>query len=299
VIKEVKTTGADQNSGPPRISGFRRFWKAFAGRKVVVFGAVVLLCLIITAFFAPWLAPYSPYDTDLNKALQLPGKEHLLGTDALGRDTLSRIIYGSRTSLMVGIVAVGIAATLGMTLGLVAGYFGGLTYAVIMRLVDALMAFPMILQAMLLAALLGGGLKNVMLALGISLLYVYARLMCGQVLTVKQSDYVTAARVMGASHLRIMMRHVLPNCFPPLVVMMTLQMGAAILAEAGLSFLGIGIEPPGAAWGSMVSEGYQYLLSHPTLSFAPGFAVMIVVLAFNLAGDGLRDALDPRLRGTL
>jgi ABC-type dipeptide/oligopeptide/nickel transport system permease subunit len=295
----METGSPDTNAELCGLSGLKRFWKAFAGRKVVVFGAIVIVCLVCTAMFAPWLAPYGPYDSDLKKALQPPGRQHLLGTDALGRDTLSRIIYGSRTSLLVGIVAVGIASILGMTLGLVAGYFGGLAYAVIMRCVDALMAFPMILKAMFLAALLGGGMNNVMLALGISLISVYARLMCGQVLTVKQSDYVTAARVIGGSHLRIMLFHVLPNCFPPLIVLMTLQMGAAILAEAGLSFLGIGIEPPAAAWGSMVSEGYQHLLSHPILSFAPGLAVMTVVLAFNLAGDGLRDALDPRLRGTL
>jgi ABC-type dipeptide/oligopeptide/nickel transport system permease subunit len=168
-----------------------------------------------------------------------------------------------------------------------------------MRLVDALMSFPMILLALVIASVLGGGLKNVMVALGIGLVPGYARLMCGQVLIIKENDYVIAGRSIGASNLRIMLAHILPNSFPPLIVLMTMMMGMAILAEAGLSFLGIGIEPPGATWGAMVSDGYKYLLTNPMLSFAPGLAVMFVVYAFNMVGDGLRDALDPRLRGTL
>ena len=228
-----------------------------------------------------------------------PTWDHLLGTDTLGRDTLSRIIYGSRTSLIVGIVAIFVASFIGNVLGLIAGYFGGKTYTIIMRFIDALMTFPMILLALTIAAVLGGGLKNIVIALGISMIPPYARLMCGQVLHIKQNDYVTASHAIGASNVRVMLRHVAPNCFPPLIVLMTMMIGGAILAEAGLSFLGIGINPPGAAWGAMVSEGYRYLLTTPILSFAPGLAIMLVVFAFNMAGDGLRDALDPRLRGTL
>jgi peptide/nickel transport system permease protein len=284
---------------PPRVSEFQRFRRVFLGRKIVAFGLIVILLLIITAIFAGYLAPYDPYKIDLSNQLLRPSREYLLGTDALGRDTLSRVIYGTRTSLMVGIIAVGIAATVGMTLGLIAGYFGGITYAIIMRLIDAMMSFPMILLALVIAALLGGGLKNVMIALGIGLVPGYARLMCGQVLSVKENDYVMAGRAIGASNPRIMLRHVLPNCLPPLIVMMTMMLGMAILAEAGLSFLGIGIEPPGAAWGSMVSDGYRFLLTNPILSIGPGVAIMLVVFAFNMVGDGLRDAIDPRLRGTL
>jgi ABC-type dipeptide/oligopeptide/nickel transport system permease subunit len=217
----------------------------------------------------------------------------------VGRDVLSRIIYGTRTSLLVGIVSVGIAASVGMTLGLFAGYFEGTVYIVIMRLMDAMMSLPMILLALVIAALLGGGLKNVMIALGIGLVPGYARLMCAQTLSIKENEYVTAGRSFGASNLRIMFCHILPNSFPPLIVMMTMMLGLAILSEAGLSFLGIGIEPPGAAWGSMISDGYKYLLTNPILSFAPGIAIMLVVFAFNMVGDGLRDALDPRLRGTI
>lgn len=283
----------------PRVKGLKRFSRTFFGRKVVVFGLAVILALVITAVFAPFIAPYDPYKQDLDNTLQKPGSDHLLGTDTLGRDVLSRIIFGTRTSLLVGIVAIFMAASIGMLLGLVAGYFGGLVYTVIMRLIDALMTFPMILLALTIATVLGGGLKNIIIALGVSLVPPYARLMCGQVLTVKQNDYVMAGRAMGAGNIRIMFRHVAPNCFPPLIVLMTMMMGGAILAEAGLSFLGIGIKPPGAAWGAMVSEGYRYLLTTPVLSFAPGVAIMLVVFAFNMVGDGLRDALDPRLRGAL
>jgi len=296
---EEDTLRTDLAGISPRLSEFRRFSRVFFSRGVVVFGIMVIFALIATAIFAPWIASYDPYMQNLDEVLQKPSSKHWLGTDAIGRDTLSRIIYGTRTSLMIGVVAITIAALMGMAMGLVAGYFGGTTHAMIMRFIDALMAFPMILLAMVIAALLGGGLRNVMVALGIGLLPAYCRLMCGQVLSIKENDYVLAARTIGGSNFRIMIRHVVPNSLPPLIVLITMNMGMAILAEAGLSFLGIGIEAPGAAWGAMVSDGYLYLLTHPILSFAPGFAIMLVVFAFNMVGDGLRDALDPRLRGTL
>jgi len=284
---------------PPRVSAWKRFITVFFGRRIVIFGMIILIGLLVTAIFADWLAPYDPYLQDLDNVKAGPSTEHLLGTDTLGRDTLSRIIYGSRTSLIVGFVAIFFAATVGMTLGLVAGYFGGWTYTIIMRVIDALMAFPMILLALTIAALLGGGLRNIVIALGIAMIPPYARLMCGQALHIKEDDYVVAAHAIGANNWRVMLRHIAPNAFPPLIVLMTMMIGGAILAEAGLSFLGIGIDPPGAAWGAMVSEGYRYLLTVPVLSFAPGIAIMLVVFAFNMVGDGLRDALDPRLRGTL
>lgn len=283
----------------PRTSEFTYISKVLVSRGVVVFGLIIILVLIIAAIFAPWLAPYDPYDQNLDQVLQQPSKDHLLGTDSLGRDTFSRIVYGARNSLMVGLVALIIAATIGMTIGLLAGYFGGLINTVLMRFVDSLMCFPMILLALVIAALLGSGLRNVMIALGVAMLPGYARLMCGQVLSVKENDYVFAARSLGASNARIALRHVFNNCLPPLIVLVTMQIGAAILAEAGLSFLGIGIEPPGAAWGTMINDGREYLLTSPILSVAPGIAIMLVVFAFNMVGDGLRDALDPRLRGTL
>jgi peptide/nickel transport system permease protein len=283
----------------PFVGEFRRFCRVFFSRKLVLFGLIVILGLIIVAIFAPLVAPYDPYKQNLKEKLLHPSREHLLGTDPIGRDTLSRIIYGSRTSLMVGIISVGIASSIGTTLGLIAGYFGGTTYAIIMRIMDALISLPMILLALVISSVLGGGLKNVMIALGIGLVPGYARLMCGQVLSVKENDYVIAGHSIGASHVRIMLKHILPNSIMPIVVIMAMMMGAAILSEAGLSFLGVGIEPPGAAWGAMVSDGYRYLLTNPILSFAPGVAVMLVVFSFNMVGDGLRDALDPRLRGVL
>jgi peptide/nickel transport system permease protein len=283
----------------PRTNKVRRFLRVFLGRKVVLFGAIVILMLIGSTFFAPLIAPYDPYQQNLRETLQPPSLIHLLGTDGLGRDLLSRIIYGTRVSLAVGVISVGVGAFFGMMLGLVAGYFSGLTNTLIMRCIDAMMAVPPIMLALSIAAALGGGMVNVMISLSISFVPPLARLMCGQVLTVKQADYVTAGEVVGCSDLRVMLVYIFPNCLPPLIVMVTLNLGIAILAESGLSFLGVGIRPPMAAWGSMVSEGYQYLLTNPILSFAPGLCIVLVVLAFNIVGDGLRDALDPRLRGTL
>ena len=283
----------------PRAREFRRFMRVFFSRGVVVFGIVIIVLFLATAAFASLMAPYDPYEQDLTQSLRMPSSAHLLGTDTLGRDTLSRIIYGTRYSLMVGVIALGIAAVVGMILGLFAGYFGGWVQATIMRLMDSLMAFPMILLAMVAAGMLGAGLKNVMVALGIALVPGYARMMCGQALSVKENDYILAERSIGASDRRIMFRHIFPNCLPPLIVMITMMMGTTMLAEAGLSFLGIGLEIPNAAWGGMISEGYKYVLTNPILSLAPGLALMLVVFSFNMVGDGLRDALDPRLRGTI
>jgi peptide/nickel transport system permease protein len=283
----------------PGASRTRNFIRVFSGRKVAVFGAAIILVLIVVAVFAPLIAPYDPYQQNLREALQQPSKDHLLGTDPFGRDTLSRIIYGTRPSLAVGLVSVGIGALLGMSIGLLGGYFGGIVDTLTMRAIDALMFIPSLILALAIGAALGGGLGNVMVSLGIALTPTYARLMRCEVLTVKQAEYVTAGRAIGCRDVRIMLVHVLPNTLPPLIVLITLNLGTAILAEAALSFLGLGIAPPGAAWGAMVNDGYRYLLSNPILSFAPGLCIMLVVLAFNLAGDGVRDALDPRLRGII
>jgi peptide/nickel transport system permease protein len=283
----------------PRASEWRRFRRVFFGRGVVVFGMVIIVLFLLAAILAPLIAPYDPYEQDLGNALSQPSLKHLLGTDAVGRDTLSRVIYGARTSLVIGLIVVTAACAVGMALGLIAAYYGGWTYLIVMRIIDALMSFPMVLLALVVAALLGSGLKNVIIALSIANLPIYTRLMCAQVLSVKENDYILAMRSMGASNLRIMLRHVAPNCFPPLIVLITMMLGTVILAEASLSFLGIGITSPTAAWGSMVNDGRQYLLKLPVLSLAPGFAIMLVVFAFNMVGDGLRDTLDPRLRGLL
>jgi peptide/nickel transport system permease protein len=283
----------------PRISEGKRMLKVMSSRGVVIFGVIFIILFIIVSIFAPLLAPYDPNQQYLKARLEQPSKAHLLGTDELGRDTLSRLIYGARISMLVGVVTAVISAIIGMLIGLVAGYFGGWVQTLIMRFTDAFMAIPPLVLMMAIAAMLGGGLKNVLISLSIGILPTYIRLMYGQVLTVKEADYITAASIIGDSDNRIMFQHLLPNTFPPLLVLITLNMGGSILMEATLSYLGIGIGPPTATWGNMVSFGYRHLVTNPINSLAPGLAILLVVLAFNMVGDGLRDALDPRLRGTI
>jgi peptide/nickel transport system permease protein len=292
-------TSGEFLKAPPRYSEWKRFRRVFFSRGVVVFGLVILILLAMTAIFAPWLAPYDPYKLGPGESLLQPSKDHLLGTDRLGRDTLSRLIYGSQTALMVGFISVISAGIVGIGLGLIAGYFPGATNMLIMRLMDALMCFPMLLLALVVAAVLGEGIWNVIIALSIATVPGYARVTHGLALSLKENDYVLAGRVVGSSSQRIILRDILPNAFPTLIVLMTMQLGNLILAEAMLSFLGIGIDPPQAAWGAMVEEGRNYLRNYPVLSFAPCLAIMLVVFAFNMVGDGLRDALDPRLRGLI
>jgi peptide/nickel transport system permease protein len=295
----MKTAEPMQQEALPRVNEFRRFVRVLFSRSVVVFGVIAIVAVILASILAPVIAPYDPDDQVLDRVLQQPNRQHLLGTDSLGRDTLSRIIFGTRITLLVGVGTVIIAASLGTIIGLIAGYFGGWVFTVIMRFTDGIMAIPPLLLALVIAALLGTGVKGVMIAISFALMPGYIRLICGQVLSVKENEYVMAARSVGVGHIGIMFRHILPNCFSPLIVQMTMMMGLAILIEASLSFLGLGIKPPSAAWGSMVYDGYKYLVMRPILSIAPGLAIMLVVFAFNMIGDGLRDTLDPRLRGTL
>lgn len=295
---EVAST--EQTSGmSTRVSEWRYFRRTFFSRGLVVFGIVVILLFIVVAIFAPLLAPFPPDSPDLSVFLQQPSITHPLGTDQLGRDLLSRVIFGTRTSLLVAVSVVSISCISGIFLGLLAGYFGGWINLILMRLIDALMSFPMILLAMVIAALLGNGMRNVIIALSIALMPGFARMMCAQVLWVKENDYVLAGRSVGATNWRIMLQHVVPNCVSPLIVMITMLLGSVILAEAGLSFLLIGIQPPTATWGGLINDGRSYLTMLPMLSFAPGIVLVLVVFAFNMVGDGLRDALDPRLRGLL
>jgi peptide/nickel transport system permease protein len=284
---------------PRRISTGRLAVHLLLRRGLFMFGAVVILLMILMAVFAPLLAPYSPYQPDMSHALAPASLAHPLGTDNLGRDSLSRLIYGARTSLIVGISAVAAALILGGLLGTAAGFLGGLVQTVIMRIVDTLMAIPMLLLALTLAAVLGGGLRNVVIAISIAMIPPFARLMCAQTLTIKERDYVFSQLSMGAPRWRTMFGTIMPNAYPAVLVFGTMQIGSAILGEAGLSYLGIGIQAPTAAWGAMVAGGFPYLLTHPMLSLVPGLAIMLCVFAFNMAGDGLRDVLDPRLRGTM
>ena len=293
----------DESTGfsetPPKVNEWKRFKRVFFARGMVYVGITILLILVICAIFAPWIAPYDPYKVGVAGAMLKPSREHLLGTDSIGRDVLSRIIYGSRTALTVGFLTVAIASVMGTFLGVLSGYFGKTVSSIIMRIVDAVMCFPMNLLALVLAAVLGGGMVNVIIAIAIAMMPGYARLANGLTLSVRENDYVVAAKLAGAKNSYIILKHIIPNIFPPLLVLITMNLGNVILSEASLSFLGIGITPPIPSWGSMVSEGYRHLLRSPHLSIAPGVAVMLTVFSFNMVGDGLRDALDPRLRGLL
>jgi ABC-type dipeptide/oligopeptide/nickel transport system permease subunit len=284
---------------PPGITSWKRFSRVFFGRKVVMISLIVFALLVLMAIFAPFLAPYKPNDTLTGAPLAGPSASHWLGTDQLGRDTLSRIIYGSRVSLVIGLAVVIISSLVGILLGLIAGYYRW-ARAPIMRVMDAVIAFPMVLLTMTIAALLGPGIRNVIIALTVGMVPGYVRVMCGMVLQAKEHDYVLALRSVGARHSRILYRHILPNCMQPFIVLMTMQLGGVVLAEAGLSFLGIGIQTPTATWGNMISDGQQPLIQgDPWLAFAPGVFLMMLVFSANMVGDGLRDALDPRLRGMI
>ena len=280
------------------LTEWQRFLMLFTKRRIVVIGLMLVSFFLLVAILGPLFAPYDPYAPNIEHALAQPSRTYLLGTDVLGRDTLSRLIYGARTALMVGIITVCIGSSVEIFPGLIAGYFGGAISMIIMRCIDMLLSFPMLLLTLLIASLLGGGLHNIIIALSIGTIAPYCRVVNGQTLSVKENDFIMAGRAMGSTKKRLIFRHILPNIIPTIIILVTMQLGTLILAEAGLSFLGIGIKPPGAAWGSMINDGYKYLLTNPTLSFAPGICIMLVVFGFMMVGDGLRDALDPRLRGT-
>jgi peptide/nickel transport system permease protein len=282
---------ASQPTSRPRPR--QRFARALR-RPGPAFGAIVVLLFVGVALLAPLIAPYNPLSTDWSAIRQAPSWHHLLGTDELGRDELSRILWGARVSLLAGVVSVAIALILGVPLGLLAGYFPGWPDELVMRLTDALLALPFLVLALALAAALGPSLLNAMIAIGISSVPGFIRLVRGQVLAAKVEEYVQAARACGASDLRILFRHILPNIYSPLLIQATLQIGASIIAESFLSFLGLGQQPPTPAWGSMLNTAMQFLQQAPWLSIFPGAAIFFTVLAFNLLGDGLREALDPR-----
>jgi peptide/nickel transport system permease protein len=265
--------------------------------RVAVAGAIFLALVALLSLLAPVLAPHDPIETNLSMRLAPPGTSgYPLGADELGRDMLSRLIWGGRISLLIGFSAVMMAMILGVAIGLLAGYFGGWTDSATMRLIDILMAFPAILLAITIVASLGPGLRNAMLAVSIVGIPYYARIVRGNTLSLREQEYIQAARVIGASDGRIMFRHVFPNTLAPLIVAATLDVGWFIMAAAGLSFLGLGAQPPTAEWGVMLSTGRQFIRNAPHLSILPGSAIFLVVLALNFLGDGLRDALDPRLR---
>ncbi|MCL0074790.1 nickel ABC transporter permease subunit NikC [Thermodesulfovibrionales bacterium] len=279
----------------PSAEVFQRLKK----HRLALIGAGIILVLIFIAVLAPFIAPHDPIEQNLEHRLLSPNTEYLLGTDNLGRCILSRLIHGTSVSLQIGVMVVGIAAFVGVTLGLVAGYRGGLIDELIMRIVDILLAFPGIILALVIAGILGPSLFNVMLALAVVGWTSYARVVRGAVLSVKEKEFVEAARALGAGEARIMFRHILPNVMAPVIVMATLGMAHVILAAAALGFLGLGAQPPTPEWGSMLNDGRAFMRTAPHLTIFPGLAIMVTVLAFNFLGDGLRDALDPRLKGMM
>lgn len=273
-----------------------RIARMLGRNKLAVFSSVMILLLIVSALAAPILAPYDPYAQSLRNKLAAPSLLHPFGTDHLGRDMLSRIIYGSRISLLIGILPTAISMLIGTVLGLFAGYYGNKADFLIMRLADIMLAFPSLLLAMVVMYIRGGGIVNIFVALSLVNWAGTARVVRAETLSLKEKEYVEAARSMGVSDLRILIRHILPNCVPSLIVLFTLGIPSAILAESSLSFLGVGAQPPSASWGLLVVTAKKYLFTEPWLVIAPSMAIMIVVLAFNFLGDGLRDALDPYMK---
>lgn len=273
------------------------FTKKLLRNRFAALGLGVILLLVLTAMFAPLFATHDPYQMDVTKTMLGPGESgHLLGTDSYGRDIYSRIVYGSRISLVVGVAAVLFGAIFGSSLGLISGYFGGKTDTIIMRIMDGMMAFPFILLAIVLMTVLGQGLINVIIAIGVSNIPGFARVVRGQVLNVKEAEYIEVTRSLGAKHGRILFRHIVPNSIAPLIVYATMGVAGAIISEASLSFLGLGVQPPTASWGSMLQEGKNFLVLSPELATFSGLAILITVLGINLFGDGLRDALDPKMK---
>ncbi|CAN5508117.1 ABC transporter permease [soil metagenome] len=271
-----------------------RAWRRLKRRKGAMAALVVVVILILVAVLAPWIAPYDPTATNFTTVRKPPSWAHWFGTDEVGRDVLSRIVFGARASLSAGLVSVGIAVGAGVPLGLLAGYAGGWIDAVLSRVVDAMLAIPFLILAIAMAAFLGPSLSNAMIAIGVTATPVFIRLTRGQTLGAKVEDYVEAARAVGNPHWRIALRHVLPNIIPPLLVQASLAIAGAIIAEAALSFLGLGQQPPAPSWGSMLNTAQRFIAQAPWMAFWPGFAIFFAVLSFNLLGDGLRDALDPR-----
>jgi ABC-type dipeptide/oligopeptide/nickel transport system permease subunit len=278
------------------LRGSLDFLRRLARNRLALAGAVVILALVLGALFAPWVAPRDPEQQFSRDALQGPSLKYPFGTDNVGRDSLSRVIYGARVSLFVGLTSMALASLIGIPLGLVAGYYGGWLDSVAMRAMDTLLAFPALLLAIFIVAVLGPSLSNAILAVGIIFIPAFARVTRANVLSLREKEFVEAARCLGASDLRVMLRSVLPNCVSPLIVQFSLGVGYAMLVEAGLSFLGLGVQPPTPAWGQMVGLARNFITLAPWLITFPGLAIFVAVLAFNFLGDGLREAADPRLR---
>jgi len=291
----VTAEGSQTQTIRPRERRLAGFWRRFKRNRLAIVGLVIVAIMLLTATLAPLIAPSDPQAQDYGLTLQPPGEGGLMGTDSLGSDVFSRVVFGARISLYSSLISVGIALLIGVPVGLTSGYFRGIWDEwIVMRVVDSLQAFPFLILALVIAAILGGGLGYAMIAIGIGFIPAFVRITRAQVLTVRSLDYVDAARAIGTGHIGIMLRHVLPNSLPPLLVQTTLAVGYAIIAEATLSFLGLGAEPGQPSWGSMLFQAQSYLTTAWWMAFFPGMAIFFAVLGFNLLGDGVREALDPR-----
>lgn len=294
---EKETSHLPDTTAPAEATGFRAvFHQLWRDNKLAVISGVIIILFLLGAIFAPWLTPYDYDELDTLNRLAPPSAQHLLGTDEIGRDVLTRMLYGSRVSLLVGIVPTMISMFIGAALGIISGYFGKITDTIIMRFADIMLAFPSMLLAMVIMYTLGDGIINIFLALALVNWASVARIVRAETLKLRETEYVQAARSIGVSPFKIMCRHILPNCIPSMIVLFTLNIPSAILSESSLSFLGLGIQKPMASWGLMVNTGRQYLYTNPWLSLIPSIAIMLIVLAFNFLGDGLRDVLDPHLK---
>jgi peptide/nickel transport system permease protein len=285
---------ADTRDPKPATRG--RALRRLLNSRSAVAGGALLVLIVLASLSAPLISPFDPIKTNQRLSLEQPSLEHVMGTDRFGRDIFSRVVWAGQTSLPIGLVSVAIGVLFGVSVGLLAGYYGGWFDAISMRVVDLLLAFPGILLALAIIAILGGSLVNLMIAVGIAAIPDYVRITRGTVLSLKEREFVVAARVIGCRGPAIMLRHILPNVVAPLIVLATLGMAAAIITGSALSFLGLGIKPPTPEWGNMLAEGREFLQRAPWVAFFPGAAIMLTVLSINLLGDGLRDALDPRLR---
>ncbi|MEO7391328.1 MAG: ABC transporter permease [Ramlibacter sp.] len=272
----------------------KRAWRRLLRRRGAMLGLLFVLVFVVLAVFAPWIAPYDPVATSWSAVRVAPSAQYWFGTDEIGRDVLSRVVWGARASLLAGLVSVCISMALGVPIGLLAAYVGGWTDGVISRFTDSMLAVPFLILAIALAAFLGPSLTNAMIAIGVSATPIFIRLTRAQVLAVKVEDFVEAARAVGNPHWRIALRHILPNVLPPLIVQATLAIAAAVIAEASLSFLGLGQQPPAPSWGSMLNTAKNFVDQAPWMAIWPGVSIFLLVLSFNLLGDGLRDALDPK-----
>lgn len=297
-MSEKKTDNSMTLEKPPnlRVQSFKNFFRKLKKNKAALVGGILIILFIIVAIVGPYFTPYEPNKQIITEKLNGPSLDHWFGTDHLGRDIFSRVIHGMKLTLYIGFFSVILGATVGVLLGILAGYYGKMTDTIIMRAMDVLLAFPGILLALAIVSVLGASLNNVIIAVAIFSVPVFARIVRGSTMAVKNLEYIDAVKVLGASDARIIFKHILPNVTSPLIVQASLNIATAILAASGLSFLGLGAQPPTPEWGAMLSDGRNYLFNAPHVAFFPGIAIVVVVLAFNILGDGLRDALDPKMK---